>query len=96
MNLYNFVNFFETIRQKLHKNHPKRPKNARFGALIYLLWLNQCDMSLVLSRNEHCAQSSAFYISLIASKALEDQENGSKSHKNLKMLIQGLGVTFIQ
>ena len=62
--------------QKLDKNHPKRQKNAWFGALIYLLWINQWAMSLVLSRNEHCAQSSAFYISLNASKALKDQENG--------------------
>ena len=38
----------------------------------------------------------AFYTSSNASKALEDQENGQKSEKHLKMLIQGLGVTFIR
>ena len=41
-------------------------------------------------------QVTAFYTSSNASKALEDQENGQKSEKHLKMLIQGLGVTFIR
>ena len=41
-------------------------------------------------------QVRAFYTCSNASKVLEDQENGQKCKKHLKMLIQGLGVPSIR